>query len=415
MGRRAGAGLIGVALAILLSPAAPAAARGVRTDCADPGERYQPVSWSQRLLAPERVWPFSRGTDITVAVISSGVDANHAQLRGRVDPGFDAVTGQGSADTDCLGLGTQAAGMIAARATAGVGFVGLAPNARILPVRVLAPASFGAAEVDPAVLARGITWAADNGAEIIDIAVAIHEDDPGVREAVAHAVFLGIPVIAAVGDLTNGQGSGVTSYPAAYPNVVGVGAIDENGRRWEGSPSGDFVDLVAPGAGVVTLQRVRGVVRDASGTGIASAAVAGTAALVRSRRGDLRASEIAKRMFATATPAPPGPDYGHGIVNPYAAVTDSLAGVDRTPLPTLVRPDDQADTAWRQARTVGLIGTVVAALLVLAVLAVAAAIPRGRRRFWRAGLAARPPVRPEPSEPGPPVQLFEERDARSRS
>src|SRR5215470_393101 len=108
------AALPGMAFGPLLT--VPAAVAAPADNCAQPGQDYTPVPWQQQALAPERAWPFSRGSGVTVAVLSTGVDANQAQLRGRVSPGFDAATGSGTAADDCLGNGTQVAGVIAAQA-----------------------------------------------------------------------------------------------------------------------------------------------------------------------------------------------------------------------------------------------------------------------------------------------------------
>ncbi len=392
-------------------PTSAVAAPG-EENCAEPGEIFPGIPWAQALLAPERVWPFTRGGGITIAVLSSGVDAGHPQLVGRVAPGFDAVADGGTAESDCLGLGTQVAGVIAAKPVDGVGFAGLAPDARILPVRVVPQKSFGSAEVDPVVLARGIDWAIANGAQIINVAVAVYSDNAMLRASITNALARKIPVVAAVGDRGDANDGNPTPYPAAYAGVVGVGAIDQEGSRWAGSAHGDYVDLVAPGAQMVTLQRVSGMAVDVTGTGMASGQVAATAALIRARWGDLRPKQIAGRLAATSIPAAVGPDLGRGIVNPYAAINDTVVDASPVSLPALTLPHSERTSAWAGAREVAVAGTVTAAIAVLAVFALAAALPRGRRRFWRSGLAAPPPCHTEPPEPGPPVMLFDEQPPR---
>ncbi len=392
----------------------PARALAVPTgqDCAEPGQDFRGVPWAQQLLAPDRVWPFTRGSGVTVAVLSSGVDANHPQLAGHVAAGFDAVASIGTADSDCLGLGTQVAGVIAARRVDDVGFAGLAPNVTILPVRVIADQHFGSAEADPTVLARGIAWAAASGAQVIDVAVAVYVDSTAVRAAVADALARGVTVVAAVGDRGDANDRNPTPYPAAYPGVVGVGALDEQGNRWAGSAHGGYVDLVAPGAEMVTLQRGGGMAVNVSGTGIASGQVAATAALVRARRTDLKPGQIARRLAVTTIPTAVGPDLGQGIVNPYAAVNDTLVDASPVPLPALTRPHRERPPTWARARETAVVGTAAAAIVVTAVLALAVALPRGRRRSWRSGLAAPPPHHPQQREPGPPVMLFDEQPQR---
>lgn len=370
-------------------------------ECAPPGESYQPVPWAQGLLAPERVWPFTRGGGVTVAVLATGVDAGHPQLSGRVRAGYDAVAGGGPADTDCAGTGTQVAGVIAANQVSGVGFVGLAPEVTVLPVRVVGGER--SAPVEPAVLARGIRWAAENGAQVITVPVAVAADDTGLRAAVADALAAGVTVVAAVGGDNEGD---ATPYPAGYEGVVGAGAIDEQGAL-ANPPLGDHVDLVAPGAGMVTLQRGGGLVVDVSSSGLAAGAVAATAALVGARWGDLAPDEVTQRLVATATPAA-GPGFGHGVLNPYAAVTDTLPDGSPVPLPALARPAGGEPAAAGWARRVAVLGAGVAALVAVLVVALAVAVPRGRRRTWRSGVAAPPPDRYEPQEPTPPALLFDD-------
>jgi membrane-anchored mycosin MYCP len=400
----------GLAVAAALAAAVPPAVLGsapaasAAPECAQAGQDFPGIPWQQQLLAPDRVRSFSRGTGVTVAVLASGVDANQPQLHGHVAAGFDATTGTGTGNTDCVGLGTQIAGVIAAQPVNGIALVGLAPNVTILPVRVVASAFGGAAEANPAVLAKGIAWAAGHGADVIDVPLATYTDDPALRAAVADAQERGVLVVAATGAARDAS---PPPYPAAYGSVLGVGAVDQNVNRYNGSPAGPWVGLVAPGAAVVTLQRDHGMI-PVDGTGIASAFVAATAALVRARVGESATPDvITRRLFATATPTPGGPAFGHGLVNPYAAVTEQLVAGTPAALPAMGHPagTDAGDDAQR--RTWAAVGVGVGVLVVLAVLLAALAVPRGRRRAWRPALAPAPPPRPDP-EPGPPIQLFDE-------
>jgi type VII secretion-associated serine protease mycosin len=376
-------------------------------NCAEAGEVIRNVPWPQQMLGPQRVWPFSRGSGIKVAVLDSGVDANHPQLAGHVEPGFDAVAGSGTADSDCLGTGTQVAGVIGARQASSVGLVGVAPAVRILPIRVLADQRSGAL-ADPGVLARGINAAVDRGADVIAISTITYTNSPALQSAVSNAESHGVILVAAVGDRGSDADS-PTPYPASYSGVIGVGAIGQSGDRWSESQHGRYVDLVAPGAEVLTLQRAGGMTV-ASGTGVACGFVAGVAALVRAKRGqDTPAYKIRQLLLATAVPAAGAEEYGHGVVNPYAAVNDQVAKTSPTPLPALVRPTHQASSAWARSRELAITGTLIAVGAVLVVLVLAVALPKGRRRFWRSALAPPPRQTEELDEPGPPVLLFDER------
>ena len=402
---------VSVVLVIVAGLAAPAAAHALPTavapDCTEPGGRITQVSWAQRLLAPERVWSFTRGGGVTVAVLDSGVDASHAQLAGEIRRGLD-VRGGGSAgaDSDCRGTGTQIAGVIGAWQTQSTGFVGLAPNAAILPIRVVGEQDPVGEPVPPQVLAQGVRAALDSGADVIAVPVVSYTDAPALRDAVADAVRAGVVVVAAVGDKGGEPGGGPTPYPAAYEGVIGVGAIAETGVRWPNSQAGGYVDVVAPGAGIVTVQRAWGLTV-AEGTGVACGFVAAAAALAIARRG-LRGAAIERLLLATAVPGPGGPEYGHGVVNPYAAVNDHLVQRETATLPALAPPTRETASDWLRSRDFAVAGAALLGLIVIGVVAAAITLPRGRRRRWRAAMAPPPPRVEEPEEPGPPLLLFDE-------
>ncbi|WP_328466841.1 S8 family serine peptidase [Actinoplanes sp. NBC_00393] len=397
-----------VAVAALLAALVPAPAEAVPgQDCAEPGREEIGGSWSRAALRADAVSPVANGFGVLVAVLSTGVDAGQPQLGGRVLSGVDASDQAGPANQDCTGTGTQVAGVIAGQAGGGDADVaGLAPSSRILPIRVL-PDDPAGSESDPATLARGVTAAVQNGADVIVVATAVYQDRQQLRNAVAGAVDQGVTVVAAAGDLGVPDDGNPVPYPASYPGVIGVGAIDQNGRISPASQRGEFVDLVAPGVAVPTLQTGRGLV-EVDGTAVAAGYVGGVVALVRDRRGDLGPEAVGRLLAATASPAPIGDAFGAGVVDPQAAVTGLLGGTDQRALPG-VDPVPPPDTAADRVRTaIALAGAGVAVVVVIAVLLAAAAIRRSRRQHWRPGLAAPTPVYAEPIEPGPPVMLLDE-------
>ncbi|MFJ8688051.1 S8 family serine peptidase [Micromonospora wenchangensis] len=396
--------VVGLVAATLAGPVRPAPAA---PGCAPAGGQVGTPSWAQQVLAPEQVWPFSQGAGVTVAVLGSGVDADHPQLRGRVGSGFDAVRGSGPADTDCTGQGTRVAGLIVARQADGSPFAGLAPSARVLPVRVVDDRAFGAAPVDPTVLARGIDWAVDRDARVVAVTVAADRDAATLRTSVRRAVERGVLLVAASGD-RGGDGNPV-SYPAAYPEVLAVGAIGPDGRRWPKSQYGPYLDLVAPGVAVTTTQRGEGLVEAADGTALACGFVAGAGALTLAKRSGTPRGELVRLLTVTAVPGADRTEYGHGTVNLYGAVNDQLLPQARpAPLPRFRPADDRPDPAVRESRRIALAGTVLALATVLVVCAVALTLPRVRRRRWRAAVAPAPDRSTPPTEPGPPVQLFDD-------
>ncbi|SBT50858.1 type VII secretion-associated serine protease mycosin [Micromonospora auratinigra] len=385
------------ALATLLTvalPAAPAAARA-SSGCATPPApaRLVPARpWPQQRYAPDRLTPLADGTGVTVAVIDSGVDRTHPQLAGRVLDGADFLDPGGDGTRDCAGHGTGVASIIAATARPGVAFHGLAPGARILPVRVSEQQVVEGREsgrtVGAADFARAIRWAVDHDADVLNLSVVLYADNPAVRAAIADAVRRDVVVVAAVGNLHDSGDP--RPYPAAYDGVLGVGAIGADGTRSPFSQTGPYVDLVAPGGDVLMAAPGQGH-RRAEGTSYAAPFVAGTAALLRQYRPELSAAEVARRIVASADPAPGrGDGYGAGVLNPYRAVTESPGRTadraERGPALPVERPDPAAlarqerRAAARERALLVAGGSGAAAVLVLLL---ATVLPRGARRRWR--------------------------------
>ena len=379
------------ALAVLVV-AAPAHGRAPGCGAAPPaGAVGKDTPYEARLYDPARLAPLATGAGVRVAVLDSGVDAGHPQLRGAVAPGRDLLRGGSDGRQDCVGHGTAVAGLIAARPAGGVPVRGLAPGATIVPVRVTERQQIGGADAGPGDFARAIDWAADprrGGARVLNLSVTMTGDDPRVRRAVARAVAAGVVVVAAAGN-DDGEG-GPGSYPAAYPGVIGVGAVTADGVRAPFSRRGGHVDLVAAGAAVTAPAPSGGHVA-VSGTSYAAPFVAATAALLLQRFGDLGPERVRQRLVATADPAPGGgrsDEYGHGLLNPYRALTETLGGgVAAAAAPVTRAAVDPAAVAAAQRRVRArdralLVAAAGAAVAVLAVLG-AGVLRRGRRRGWR--------------------------------
>ncbi|KQS73735.1 S8 family serine peptidase [Modestobacter sp. Leaf380] len=363
----------------------------------------------------ERLWPLSRGAGVTVAVLDTGVDASHPQLADRVDPGFDLVRGVPDATTDCSPHGTGLAGVVVAQEVPETGFVGLAPQARVLPVQVTDEPRVdnGGEPVSTTLIAAGIDTAVAEGAQVVAVGVVSYADDPELAAAVARAVTAGVLVVAPVGDAHDRDRDGagatrLTSYPAAYDGVLGVGAADRFGGRVQTSQVGDYVDLLAPGQDV--LSTGIGGQHVYQGSAIATAFVAATAALLVAlpdadraeplpATGSERVAALSDRITGTATGSSDSLRYGAGVLDPVRALAESRAA-DGPRLPGAVQtppPDPAAETlATARADAAdrsGLVLAGAAALLAVAVL-VAALLPRARRRRWRAGRTP-VPVRPD--------------------
>ncbi len=372
---------------------ASAVAAGRAPNCATPPAPARSVSavpWPQQRYAPERLHPLATGAGVTVAVVDSGVDRRHPQLAGRVLGGTDLLDPGGDGTRDCVGHGTGVASIIAAVPHNGSGLRGLAPAARILPVRVseqqVVDGQGTGRTVAPGDFARAIRWAVDNHADVVNLSVVLYADHAAVRDAVGYALARDVVVVAAVGNL-HGNGD-PRPYPAAYEGVLGVGAIGADGVRADFSQIGSYVDLVAPGSDVLMAAPGQGHHR-AEGTSYATPFVAATAALLREYHPELSAEEVAGRLVSTADPAP-GNGYGAGVLNPYRAITETTGGAAARTAPVIALADERPDPALAaqqnrraDARQRAVLLAAVGGLMVVGIVLVALIVPRGARRRWR--------------------------------
>lgn len=320
----AGAGLAGV------GTAGPAVAQG--RPC-DPG-RVAYIDTPPRAFSllgvdgTDGAWSLSRGEGTVVAVVDSGVNTANAHLGDGVLPGANLVDGGAPATADAVGHGTAVASQIAARPVDGSGLLGVAPAATVLPVRVYYDTDDGEV-LTPERLAAGIRWSAENGADIINVSASTTVDLPALSEAVASARANGALVVASAGNRgTTEVQTAVPRYPAAYPGVLGVSAVDDLGS-WDPSASfaGEHVDVVAPGLNVLAAFHAAGdciVPGDnRPSSSYATAYVSGVAALVHSRHPEESPDQLAHRLMVTASRSVPGErtdETGWGVVQPYEAL-----------------------------------------------------------------------------------------------
>lgn len=414
------------ALALSAGAAAPAAAtpRGVPgpytaaagncTSLPQAGGSARDIPWAQKWLAPERAWNFSNGAGITVAVIDSGVQANTEHLNGKVDVGWDFFKKVPGGNFDCVGHGTGVASIIAGQRREGFGFQGIAPGARILPIRVsekqLDDEGIASGKtVSMAELAQAIDYAVAQKARVINMSFILGTDDPAVRNAVKNAIAKGVVVVAAAGNQHAQGKDSVTPddavYPAAYPDVIGVGAMDWTGARVKESQVGNYVDLMAPGSKVL-CQAAGGGYQQADGTSFATPFVSGTAALMLAREPNLSPKEVSLRLFASASSTNGGAysmSYGHGVVDPYRAVTErrvtgSPVAPKEMPAPVVDKAAQEREAREAETRQWAFSLAAGGGALAGVVLAGAAILPRGRRRRWFPGRTKPFYVRPEVEE-----------------
>ena len=277
--------------------------------------------------------------DVVVAVVDTGV-APHPELSAALLPGRNFTSSPGGAtdSTDRDGHGTHVAGTIAA--DAGTTVEGVAHGARILPVKVLGDDGAGYTDW----VANGIIWAADQGADVINLSLGGPESSSVLTAAIDRARSLGVTVIAAAGN----SGTVTPFYPAATPGVIAVSAVDEAKRRAGFSNYGSSVDLAAPGVDIVSTW-TSGRFVYLSGTSMASPHVAGVAALVEAAAPALTPAQVERVLAGGATDlGPTGRDdfFGHGLVDAVRAVqaANTLADTGVAPVlapsaPPIGRPE----------------------------------------------------------------------------
>jgi type VII secretion-associated serine protease mycosin len=276
--------------------------------------------WHIAALGIAAAQTLSQGDGVLVAVADTGVDARRGELTGAVIAGKEfgeQANGDGRTDTD--GHGTAMAGLIAGRGLAdGSGVLGVAPRARILPVRTIR-SEFGGSPTD---LGAGIEWAVSQGAQVICIAAGTGEY-PEIKQAVETAVRADVVVVASAGNRPTAEH---VAFPANIPGVLAVAGTDKSGDHAAISAAGPEVVLAAPAVDIVSTGAF-GKYVTGEGTSNSTAIVAGAVALVRAKFPGLSAVEVIRRLTATATDrGKPGRDdeYGYGIVNPVAALTADL-------------------------------------------------------------------------------------------
>ncbi|AJT68639.3 Thermitase [Streptomyces lydicus] len=357
----------------------------------------------------------STGRGVTVAVVDTGVDGTHPDLKGSVLPGENFILDHGRADRETESAhGTAMASLIAGHGhgpggTAGI--KGLAPAAKILPLRVNTDDNMGFGKGGRGgPVAQAIRYAADHGASVINLSLGDSLDESELEDAVQYARQKDAVLIAAAGN----DGTKKREFPASYPGVIAVGAVDSSDKIWKMSNYGPHVMLSAPGVDVYHASLDHDY-EAGDGTSDATAYVSAAAALLRSKFPHLTAGQIANRLVKTAQlPASakgaklPDKHYGYGMIRPYRALTEDIAvGSKNGPLPApsatspaAAAPTDSADPESSSGKDLsayiiwGFVG--VAVLGFLTVLTVA--IVRRRR-----------PVVPPPSPfgeqpPGPPFR-----------
>jgi subtilisin family serine protease len=256
----------------------------------------------------------ARGMNVTIAVIDSGVDVKHPELANSVADSFDAL---GSSEGPHV-HGTGIAGAIVAHAR----LMGSAPEARLLAIRAFGAGSKGA-ESTSYVILRGLDYAAEHGAQIINMSFA-GPKDPLIERGIAATASRGILMVAAAG---NAGAKSPPLYPAANPNVIAVSGTDAQDKLFAASNRGNHIAISAPGADIF-LPAPDEKYQITSGTSFSAAYVSGVAALMLERNPALKPNDVRAILTKTARDlGTPGRDdqFGAGEADAFAAVTAATA------------------------------------------------------------------------------------------
>ncbi len=258
-------------------------------------------------------WEMDTGSSsVTIAILDTGIDLTHLDLAGKLVGGIDIINGDNNPQDD-HGHGTHVAGIAAALSNNGTGVAGVSWGARLMPIKVLNAAGNGTY----ADVADGIIWAADHGAQIINLSLGGSNPSQLLQDAVDYAASRGVVVVAAAGN----TGSNFVLYPARYPNVIAVAATDSSNAHAAISNYGPEVDLSAPGVSIYSTWL--GGYDSRTGTSMAAPYVSGLAAILFGIPGNGSAAAVTQQMESTALDlGSSGWDdfYGHGLIQMDAAL-----------------------------------------------------------------------------------------------
>ncbi|MDN3352735.1 S8 family serine peptidase [Actinomadura sp. DC4] len=321
-----------VALAAVTAPAAMTTTTAHADDIRD---REQ---WVLDAVSAEKAWHVTKGKGVTVAVLDTGVDATHPDLAGAVTTGPDLI--HSVAPHPGRIHGTWMSSLIAGRGHgSGAGIIGVAPESHILSVRTIADPdepgyhTFRDRPEYERGLPKAIRYAADHGADVINMSLGGPNASMNERAAVAYAIAKGVVVVASAGNDGDSKSSkkvdrnGLVrlSYPAAFPGVIGVAAVAKNGKPAKFSDRNSSVLVAAPGAGVVGAGPGDSY-WVGEGTSQAGAIVSGVAALVRAKYPDMSPALVAQAI-SRGTDHRPADGYdelvGFGEVDAAAALTEA--------------------------------------------------------------------------------------------
>jgi type VII secretion-associated serine protease mycosin len=388
------AAVLAIAAASVLAPmglpAAPALADSTRDD-----------SWHLKALEVPELHKITQGEGVVVAVIDTGVDAKHQDLKDNVLPGVDFYDEDAKGGVDRVGHGTAMASLIAGHGHGRGnrdGVLGIAPKAKILPVTIKSERS---PLIQPTAIAAGINWAVDHGADIINVSLSSSFNDE-LNRAVERAYQRNVIVVAAVGN----RKESIIASPASHQSAMAVNGTDRKGTiSEEAALPAEQVDIAAPGEEI--MQALPGnSYRAGTGSSNSTALVSGALALVKAEYPNLNGYEMFQRLLETTRDeGEPGHDlhYGWGALDIRQALTGEPDG--RGTRPTGPAAGDyglepwQADPREREDGILVFVWAVIIAVLLLLVGGIVGTVLllRGRARRRQAELAGGEPLEEMPA------------------
>jgi LPXTG-site transpeptidase (sortase) family protein len=287
------------------------------------------------LIGAQPSWDISTGSSqIILAIIDTGVDLNHQEFQGKILTGYDFVNND-LLPQDDNGHGTNVAGIAAASGNNGTGIAGISWQTKIMPIKVLNHAGNGSYSA----LAAGIIFAADHGADIINLSLGGTSPSSTLENAVSYATQRGVIIVASAGN----DGAGQLLYPARYPEVIAVGSVSDLGDHSIFSNTGPEIDIMAPGEVVLTTD-ISNTYANSTGTSIAAPFLSGAVANFISLEPTLSFDEIIGILETTALDKGAiGRDevYGFGILQLDRAV-EYIQDNQTPPYPEEPNPNQQA-------------------------------------------------------------------------
>ena len=280
----------------------------MKTMATIPDDEHYNKQWGPGMIELDKAWDLEKGSpDITVAVLDTGIDLNHPDLKDNLIRGFDFVTPDFD-PADDNGHGTMVAGIIGARGNNNLGIAGVTWYSKLLPVKVIDAEGYGSYWK----VGAGIIYSVIKGAKIINVSLGGYSYSRFLEAVVNFALWRDCTLVAAAGnDNTN-----TPVYPAACEGVIGVAASDKEDKIFSESNWGDFVDLSAPGVDIYSTTLAQSY-DYGSGSSFAAASVSGQVALLLSAKSSLTREEIEQILYNNADYITKESGYGHGRINVY--------------------------------------------------------------------------------------------------